>query len=226
MSQHAFLSTYGQVLRAASCIQGTADDVVREIWRLHRRHGVEVVSVVDEELGKTANLARLSKLPANSLLAMVMTPLANQPPYVDPVETESSAVDQAEEDALDYSPEQIKLALDLDHRRVVFEGATVLGGGVFAITRALMKEFEADRNAGAPAEQYRYVQSKTLAARLKISEPSLRMKIMRARQALAKAFEHGRNKIIDPYDIIQNKEWSGYRLSPHLLVVPQEYLER
>lgn len=219
MSRQAFLATYGQIYRAAAHFQGSSDDVLTNIWDLHRRHGAEVVSVVDAEIAKAASLAGLSSLPLNSLLAMVMSPLVAQRPYLEPTETTSSAADQASEDQFDYHAGPIRLVLDQDHEKIVFDDKIILSGGAYKLIASLAKDFETDLSAGASPEQYRYVHSKTLAQRLRISEASLRMKVMRARKNIAHAFGQQFDRIIDPHDVIETRGWKGYRLSPHLAFV-------
>lgn len=219
MSQKAFLATYGQVFRAAGYIPGGVDDAVKEIWRLHQRHGAEVVSVIDDQLAKAASLEKLSKLPVNSLLAMVMSPLGVQRRYTDPVETEPSAATQAEQDTYEHEPDRLIIALDVNGAKVVINESIVLGKGVFAIMSALRKEYEVDRDAGTSPDGYRYVQSRTFAERLGVAEDSMRMKVLRARRSIEQGFQRQRGRTIDGHDIIQNREWKGYRLSPYLSLV-------
>ena len=58
MSEQAFVASYGQIFRAVPYLPGSADQNVRRIWDLHRRHGQEVISVVDGELKNNAGVRR------------------------------------------------------------------------------------------------------------------------------------------------------------------------
>jgi 7-cyano-7-deazaguanine synthase in queuosine biosynthesis len=91
MSEQAFYATYGQVFRALPYLPGSQDDNARRIHDLHRRHGKEVVEVVDRELKNNASLVQALALPDTSLLAMILSPIAKQPAYADPIESEEPA---------------------------------------------------------------------------------------------------------------------------------------
>ena len=219
MSEQAFISTYGQIFRVLPYLEGSADQNVRRIWDLHRRHGQEVVSVVDAELQSTASLDQSLARPPNSLLSMIVSPIAKQPDYADPVELEPTAAEQAAADIHDYSSEQIAIAVDADAAKVVFRGGIEMGGSIYELVAALYREFEEDLNAGTFRDQYRFVTAVVLAKRLRISQPSLRQSVSRARRKIERTFLTKFDRQLDADDVIQNEEWKGYRLNPYLLLV-------
>jgi hypothetical protein len=65
-----------------------------------------------------------------------------------------------------------------------------------------------------------------LGKRFNIDEASVRKRISRARKALLEGFLERAKRQIAPDDIIQNKEWEGYRLNPHLLQLKPSQLRR
>lgn len=88
MSEQTFLASYGQVFRALPYLPGSPEENVRQIYELHRRHGQEVIQTVDRELKNNASLVQTLSLPVTSLLAMIVSPVAKQPDYIDPIEAE------------------------------------------------------------------------------------------------------------------------------------------
>jgi hypothetical protein len=219
MSEQAFTATYGQAFRALPYLSGPADQNIKQIWELHRRHGQEVVSAVDTQLGKHATLASALALPATSLLAMIVSPIAQQPVYSDPIEAEPSAAMQAASDPHDYPPLQIALAVDTAGRKVSFQDGIEFSGAMFELISVLAAEFDKDIAAGTSKPEYHFVKASLLAKKLGIEEPSLRQRISRTRDGIETAFLQKLGHQLDTNDVIENRGWSGYRLNPYLLVV-------
>jgi hypothetical protein len=219
MSQQTFVATYGQIFRAIPHLPDSPDENVRKIWDMHRRHGQEVISVVDGELKSRATVSGMSELPTSSLLAMVVSPIAKQPAYADPAEAEPTAAAQAAADTHDYTWKRIPFAVDTKGREVLFQLGLKFSGSVFGLIAALAEEFEADLDAGTFLDQYRFVKASTLARRLQIDEQSLRQRVSRSRRKIEQAFLQTFDRQLDAADIIQNQEWKGYRLNPYLLLV-------
>jgi 7-cyano-7-deazaguanine synthase in queuosine biosynthesis len=226
MSQQTFVSTYGQIFRAIPHLPGSADENVKRIWELHRQHGQEVIGVVDNELKSRATVTAMAELPPTSLLSMVVSPIAKQPAYTDPVEAEPTAAVQAAADKHDYTWKRIPFAIDAKMRTVVFERGLEMGGGVFGLIASLAQDFEEDLDAGTFHDQYRFVKARTLARRLNIDEQSLRQRVSRSRKKIEEAFLKTFDRQLDAADVIQNQEWKGYRLNPYLLLVKPAQLRQ
>jgi hypothetical protein len=161
----------------------------------------------------------MSELPTSSLLSMVVSPVAKQPAYADPVESEAKASAQAAADSHDYTTTRIPFAVDAKTRKVVFEKGLEFGGGVYGLIAELVEYFEADLDAGTFQDQYRFLKAKTLAKRLRIDEQSLRQRVSRSRKKIEESFLQKFGRQLDAADIIENQEWKGYRLNPYLLLV-------
>jgi hypothetical protein len=218
MSELTFSATYGQVFRVLPYLPGDLAVNARNLWDLHRRHGREVVSVVDTELKRTASLDQTLARSKKSLLSLIVSaPLDLR--YADPVETEPPTTQQAAADHHDYTPERIQFAVSESDSKIIFKNGIQLGGGAFDLIAQLLKEFEEDLDSGTFLDQYRFVRAKSLAKRLDISEPSLRKAVMRTRRRIEKEFARQLGQMIDGHDIIENQGWHGYRLNPHLLLV-------
>ena len=54
-----------------------------------------MIQIVDRELKNNASLVQTLSLPVTSLLAMIVSPVAKQPDYIDPIEVEQPASAQA-----------------------------------------------------------------------------------------------------------------------------------
>lgn len=217
MSQQTFVASYGQVFRAVQHLPHSSDESVTKIWNLHRKHGREVIEVVDRELQSRGTLAHTLDLPANCLLAMVISPVAKQNRYEDPAETEPKPSDQAEADRGQYKWQRIQFAIDVHARRIIFQGGFEIGGSAYELIEVLGKDFESDIEAGTFPEHHRFLTASALAKRFNIDEASVRKRISRARRALLEGFLKKIKRQIVPDDIIQNQEWDGYRLNPYLL---------
>ena len=75
---------------------------------------------------------------------MIVSPIAKQPGYEDPVESEPTAIEQAAADSHDYATEQITMAIDASGRKVIFKRGIEFGGSIYELIAALDHEFEAD----------------------------------------------------------------------------------
>ena len=226
MSQHAFAASYGQIFRAVEQLPGLPDDNVARLWDLHRRHGQEVVSVVDQEIERRSSLAGFLDLPTDCLLSLIVSPVAKQPDHQDPVEAEPTAGEQAEADPHDYGLKRTLLAIDKQARRVVLEGGLEFGGQIYELVELLAETFSADIDTGTFSDQHRFVTGPILAGRLGIDEPSLRKRISRARKKLTGESLEKLNRQLLPNDVVENQEWKGYRLNPYLLLVNPSQLRR
>jgi hypothetical protein len=218
MSEQTFFATYGQVFRAISYLPGDPNINARKLWELHRRHGREVVTVIDHELKRAASLSDTLSRPRGSLLSLIASASVGESVYSDPIETEPKAKDQAFSDTHDYAPQRIQFAIAKNAKKVMFKDIQI-GGATFALMAELAAEFEADLGAGTFREQYQFVKAPKLAKRLRITESSLRRRVSRARQQFERAFKRQYRRTLHIDDIIQNQEWSGYRLNPYLLLV-------
>jgi hypothetical protein len=184
ISQQAFIANYGQIFRAVPYLPGSADVNVQRIWDLYRRHGQEVITVVNTELQNHATMDRALELPAHSLLAMIVSPVAKQLEYTDPVEAEPTAAAQAAVDTHEYTVAPLAFAVDETARKILFQQGIEFGGSIYGLISALAQEFKANLTEGT----FRFVKASTLAQRLGISEQSLRRRVSRARKMIDQLF--------------------------------------
>ncbi len=220
MSEHAFVANYGQIFRAIPYLPDSPDDTVRQIFELHRRHGQEVITVIDRELQNNAGLNETLALPESSLLAMILSSVAKQPVYADPIEAEQTASAQANGDPWVVPPVQpLMFAIDGKAGQAIFRGGPELRGSGYDLVHALFREFEEDIKVGLDGNAFRFVSATNLAKRLSIDEQSLRQRVSRTRRILERQFLEKCDIQLDADDVIENDPWKGYRLNPYLLLV-------
>ena len=164
-----------------------------------------VISVVDSELANRASLNQALALPAHSLLGMIVSPIAKQPGYEDPVESELTSIEQAAADQHDYTIKQIAMAIDASCRKVIFKHGIEFGGSAYELIAALNHEFEDDLDAGTFRDQYRFVKANALAKRLGTDEQSLRQRVSQARKKIEQAFLTAFDQQLDPDDVIKTR---------------------
>lgn len=224
MSEAAFLSSHGGIFRALSCLPGSPSQNASKAFELHRRYGQEVLGVVDAELRKHAAFSTAQKLAPTSLIAMINSPVGVTSPYVDPIEIEPAAAEQAAADPHPISHPRFVLAVDMKRKRVQFaQGPSIKGAG-FALIARLVDQFKKDLCDGKPPEKYSFVRTGTLLQEFAIEEHSLLQRVHRCRDSLKQQFERSMDYMLDEQDIIQSHRWRGYRLNPYLLLVSPEQL--
>jgi hypothetical protein len=225
MSEQAFFASYGQVFRALSCLPAAPEESARQIFELHRRYGQQVVEVVDRELKNNASLVQALTLPETSLLAMIVSLVAKQTPYVDPIEQEPPPSVQAADDLKTIVSQPIVFAVDEVGRKILFRGGPELKGAGFQLLRALATEFEEDVEAAVRKHAFRFIGARQLAKRLDIDEQSVRKRVSQTRKTLEQQFLERCDVQLDDDDVIQTEGWRGYRLNPYLLHVKPQQLQ-
>jgi hypothetical protein len=129
-----------------------------------------------------------------SLLAMIVSPVAKQADYIDPIEVEQPASAQA----ATMVAQPVVFAIDHGTRKVIFRGGPELKGAGYGLVCALAKEFEEDVESGITKDSFRYIKADELAKRLGIDEQSLRQRVSRTLKALEQQFLNNRDIQLDP----------------------------
>jgi hypothetical protein len=114
-------------------LPGALEENARQIYQLHRLYGQQVIYVVDRELKNNASLVQALSLPETSLLAMIVSPVAKQPTYVDPIEQEPTPSVQAANDPKIVVAQPLVFAIDQVGRKVLFRGGPELRGCGFQL---------------------------------------------------------------------------------------------
>jgi len=221
MALQTFLATYGQIARLLPYVHTKAEEGARQVWDLHRRHGQEIVSVLNAEFAQN----NLEGVQPNSLRAMFKPSSAAESIVVDASETEPSASEQAGTDHHDYRWEAICFAIDAVRRKIVFANGIEVSGKSYALIATLAEQFSSDREKGLLPENHSFIGSERLSAKLQIEPPTLRKALSRTRASIRQKYLVATGRRIEDNDIIETREWKGYRLNPYLVPVNVSQLQ-
>lgn len=164
LSEAGFLSRYGQVFRALPHLDGPTVANAARIHQLHVRHGQGVTRVIDREVA-SVGVAGMLALPESSLLSLIQSQVARQPPMLDPAEGEPPAAEQ--EAGRPELVRPIRFAWDDGRKRVVFAGGATLTGKAAELFSILLDQFRQDQADNLPPVEYGHVAASTLAERLR-----------------------------------------------------------
>jgi len=223
MSQHAFLSNYGQAFRSFASIGASPAAAAEQTYRLHNRYGKEFVDAVHLKLSRYATIDGLRCIQGQSLLGMLQNRSHDARPYADPIESEAPAAVQAAA-IREVVPRTIVLAIDCHKKQITFADGLVLGGNTYRIIEALHAHSKAMIDTGVEPLSCPHLQTRTLTQHLKMEETALRQNIKRLRNRLEKHYAAFTGYPLDREDVVQGREWQGYRLNPHVVVVEPERL--
>lgn len=203
-----FLADYPEVTSALAWLPGVSADVARDrIYDLLQRHAADVLAVIGDGTTQHRDALVRGELPTGALLSMCFnrSRIEVEPP---------SDYDRQVKDFMDrLKPSPVEFAVDEHQERVLFRGGFYLEGANYKLVAALLAKFREGKSAAAEIE---YFYPPDLAKTLKIAEASLRQQVMRIRKTVADRLSVDLGVVFEPDDFIQNKERSGYRLSPML----------
>lgn len=203
-----FLANYPQIASALGWFPNvTADAAKDRLYDLLQRHAADVLAVIAEETVRHKDALVWAELPAGSLLSMCFN--RGQIEISPPLDYDRQVKDFM--DRLEAS--SLEFAVDEDKGCVLFKGGFHLDGANYRLVAALLENFRKGKKAAA---EIAYFYPPDLAKILKISEASLRQQVMRVRKVVTDRLAVDLGAVLGPDDFIQNKERSGYRLSPML----------
>jgi hypothetical protein len=219
MSEPAFLSSFGEVFRAATHVAAPVDEAARRIYALHKRYGEAVVKVVDRQLVEHASLDSILELPETSLLAMIRSPVTRYAPHVDPAEQDLAK--DAVKPSLDppAGPRPVIFAIQDRPNEVMFVDGPLLRNKSCELFLRLAAQFRRDLESEIERVDFNFVPSRSIANDLGMTLENLRQLVNRTRRDLEKQFEATIGYTLDQEDIIQSRSWQGYRLNPFLIQI-------
>ena len=206
MSDVAFFALYGETSRIVGYFSERADTVAGRIFDLHQRHAAAVGRVFTRAIRDCAVALRHGDLPADSLIPLVVGRHGGS--------TYDAGRERPREPA---SPPQvsIRLAIDEETGRVVFDGWGELKGVNAELIAALAKPFRgAARDELAP-EHCPFVKTPDLMRGIGCgSEETFRRRVLRCRRVIT---ELASDTSVAPASIdavIESNQRHGYRLNP------------
>ena len=206
MADVAFFARYGEASRAVGYFPEAADTVAGRIFDLHRRHASAVCSVFDAAVSSHAAAFREGTLPSTCLLSLVAGRRAGDSAY--PVE--SRAIERLVLAGLD-----IRMAIDEDHKRVIFDRWGEIKGVSAGLMIALAEPFkQAKRNELSP-ERYPFTKTVNLLRQTNCpNEETFRRRVLRCRDKITELAKKAGDPPPSIDAVIENSQWHGYRLNP------------
>ena len=206
MEDTAFFARYGEASRVVRHFSKPADVVAERIFDLYRRHASAVCRVFDDAIASHAEALRQGDLPADSLLPLVVGQHQAGASYHVPSEMpEQLAVVRVE----------IRIAIDEEGQRVVFDGWGEVKGVGAALIIALMAPFRRAMLDGLSPERYPFTESRELCRKTGCdNEETLRRRVLRCRNHIKKLAKAAGDPPPLIESVIENIPWHGYRLNP------------
>lgn len=206
-TREQFLVEFPEVVAALDHFPGLSAEEARDrVYDLFQRQASAVKEVIERGIRDHAGDLTWNTLPAGSLLSLWLARSSSEPPPPDDVER------QMKEFIDRLSAPVFEFAIDETGQKVVFRGGTTLAEANFRIVEQLLPDF---RSAKKEGREVPFTPSRTLAKRLKISEPSLRTQIGRLREAI-EPLVVDLGLPLDNNSFIENRPHAGYRLNPAL----------
>ncbi len=229
VTQEGFLIKFaGEISRGAFAFAGmTPDEVARSAFDLHRRHGNAVHAVLTAGVqGHAAELVSQT-LPASCILRIAVSEHGREfdTNPIEPVITDGRARPQPDRRNFQH-PSEIRLALDERASHICIRGLLPIKGKAnYALIDLLTAQHRKDAAAEHAPANYSYTSAHELAKALSIELPTLRRRVTRFRKAVAVMFEERLGFPLGKDDLIETKEWHGYRINPRVRIIASSEIE-
>ncbi|WP_324754003.1 hypothetical protein [Roseovarius sp. Pro17] len=223
---HIFMTAFG--IEFARISDGhpeqTKQAVLEQCVAMHMRHGKSVKQVLDQVLAERSDDIFLGKLPATSLVALI---LGQQGEGLTRLVTDSPAsssriADTNPEDEIDLIPKagdplQVSFGVENGRPMVKIEGLCVFIGAKAKVPIDLKPTFLEDKCNQLSPEDCRYVTAGTLASSQRTKKSTIRQQVNRCRQMLGESYEMVHGEELDEDRFIQSRSPKGYRLAPNII---------
>jgi 7-cyano-7-deazaguanine synthase in queuosine biosynthesis len=230
MAPHGFLTRFANELaRWSRCFPGVAaDEVAKLSYDLHRRHAAHVIEVLASGIKAHAQALAEQRLPDSCLLRLLASTsiIGLQVSRAAETKTSGGTDDGSDHRKIDQTLD-IEMALVTVDSYVLFSGVgQITGGTTFRILEQLIEPYLDDRASQRPIDQCRFIQARTIAKAIGITEESLRRRISTFRRNVATLFQEQCGLPLAADSVIENRSWQGYRLNPRVRVVSPASLEQ
>ena len=206
MEDTAFFARYGEASRVVRHFSEPADVVAERIFDLYRRHASAVCRVFDGAIASHSEALRQGDLPADSLLPLVVGQHQGGASYHVPSEMPEQ---------LDVVRVEIRIAIDEEGQRVVFDGWGEVKGVGAALIIALAEPFRRAMLGELPPERYPFTESGELCRTTGCdNEETFRRRVLRCRNRIKKLAKAAGDPPPSIESVIENIQWRGYRLNP------------
>ena len=206
MEDTAFFARYGEASRVVRHFSEPADVVAERIFDLYRRHASAVCRVFDGAIASHSEALRQGDLPADSLLPLVVGQHQGGASYHVPSEMPEQ---------LGVVRVEIRIAIDEEGQRVVFDGWGEVKGVGAALIIALAEPFRRAMFGELSPERYPFTESGELCRKTGCdNEETFRRRVLRCRNRIKKLAKAAGDPPPSIESFIENIQWRGYRLNP------------
>lgn len=206
--KNRFLAEYPEITSALRFYRDLVTDEARDqIYDLLQRHAKDVLAVVADGTRRHLDELVRGEMPSASLLSMCFnrSRIEVSPP---------SSYDRQTKDFLDRLVAPIcEFAVDEEGKRILFKGDFYLEGANFTLVEKLLENHRTGKRATTDVA---FIRAPELAEALRISEASLRQRVLRLRTLVTDRLAVDLGVVLGADDFIENRERVGYRLNPNL----------
>lgn len=221
MDPMSFLSRFGQdIARVVDGYPGAdANDSVRRMYDIHKRHASSVLSVLEKSFSAHAGDFARQILPPTSLLAQHIGSAPSDFTMQSALRAQLVAADNRSEEDDELSlgptlPMHVQFFEDETGRGIDIRHVTTIRGTQAQIVHVLRLPFEEDLMARRPAAEHRYLKGGGIAQEIGTSKKAVRQDINRFRKQLQSEWQVITGSALSKDALIQSGRAGGYRLAP------------
>jgi hypothetical protein len=211
MADVAFFSRYGEASRAVGFFAEPAGIAAERIFHLHRRHAAAICTVFDRVASAHVAALREGSLPSSCLLSLVVGQRAGDADIGYP---------KRGEPVVQTIPthQEIRMAIDADHRRVVLNRWGQLKGVGAELLIYLAVPHQQAMSHGRAPENYPFMPTAHLLKGLGVENAeTLRRRVLRCRNEVERLACAAGDAAPSIDALIENDQWHGYRLNPDVV---------
>jgi 7-cyano-7-deazaguanine synthase in queuosine biosynthesis len=207
-----------ELARLRGSVAGVSEEeLVGEMFQLHRRFGGEVLRVIQQGLQKYKELLSKGQMAPGSLLTFVIGDQKGQG-----AAGASAIIASRAGSAALAGP----IELTIDSARGEFSinrGVPTRGKRSVQFLSLLAEQHRKDLQADRPIEEFEYLSTQLIKSNLGISDEALRRMVERLRNRIAAGLAARDLPSDDRAIVVQSRSWQGYRLNPTIrLVAPSK----
>jgi hypothetical protein len=206
MTDVSFFAKYGEASRVVAFFPEPENTVAERIFDLHQRHAAAVCRVFDQSVATYASALRQGDLPQDCLLRLILAQREGESNY----ETPSTVTGQTT-----ATDPEIRVVIDANRRRVVFERWGEIKGVVADLLIALAEPFRIAMHDKIAPEHHPFIKTYKLMSLTECdTEETMRRRILRGRNGISEMARAAGYPSPSINAVIESLQGHGYRLNP------------
>lgn len=221
MTDVAFFARYGDASRAVGFFAEPSGTVAERIFDLYRRHAAAVCQACDRAITFHASALREQSLPPSCLLSLTVgrtdpkTETGSSLPVLGSTRSPRQPVDPAVSSAPAPTHRDIRMAIDAERKRIVFDRWDAIEGVSAELLILLAEPFQEALWQGLAPERYPFMPTGRLLERLRVaSAETLRRRVLRCRREIERLARDAGEAPPSIDAMIETNQRHGYRLNP------------